>query len=91
MKEIVNKCKCGVFFTANEHRDYYQTVEERLEELSQRECPVEISEEIGRKMVETDTILELQFYPDTPIGFYVIYHYDYDELIKKAKEILKIQ
>jgi len=46
-----------------------------------------VSEEIRAKMIETDRILELHFYPNTPISFYNILHYDYDELIKQAKEI----
>jgi len=88
MKDIIAQCKCGVFLTVNEHRDYYETAEEALEKSKGHECPPEIEEEVRKEMIRRDTIIKLQFYPITPIGFYEIWHYDYDELIKKAKEIL---
>lgn len=89
MKEILVKCKCGVFFTANEHRDYYEKAEEWLiGQMQDQEDIDEISKEVWEEMIKRDNVLVLQFYPNTPIGFYKIFHYDYDELIKKAKEIL---
>lgn len=53
-----------------------------------RSCHKKIHKDIFEQMVKRDTVLCLQFYPITPIGFYRIYHYDYDELIKQAKYIL---
>jgi Holliday junction resolvase RusA-like endonuclease len=89
MKEILSKCKCGVFFTANEHRDYYESAEEWLvNQMPDQPDIDEIGKDVWDKMIETDTVYSLQFYPDTPIGSYKIYHYDYDELLKKAKDIL---
>lgn len=49
----------------------------------------ETGEDVIKKIIETDTIVELQFYPNSPIGFYKIYHYDVDKAIDKAIEILK--
>ena len=90
MKEILNKCKCGVFFTANEHKDYYEQPEEWLIEQMQNQSDIdEIGKDIWEEMIKRDNVLVLQFYPDTPIGFYRIFHYDYDKLLEKAKEILK--
>lgn len=89
MKEILQRCKCGVFFTANEHKDYYVEAEQWLIDACQNQEDVdEIGKNVWEEMIKRDNILTLQFYPNTPIGFYRIYHYDYDELIKKAKEIL---
>lgn len=89
MKQIIKKCKCGVFLRANEHKDYYQTVEQYLIEqiIDQAEID-EIGKDVWNKMIELDTIFILQFYPNTPVGFYKIFHYDYDKLIKKALDIL---
>lgn len=35
-------------------------------------------------MIETNTIVELQFYPDTPIGFYRVYYCDLDAALDEA-------
>lgn len=87
MKEIIKQCKCGVFLEVNEHRDYYEKPEQYL--INQRADEFEIPKDIWQGMVDKNIIMRLQFYPYTPIGFYVVWHYDYDELIKSAKEILK--
>jgi len=84
LKELLSKCKCGVYLTVNEHRNYYQSVAERLEEIACFEAPPDIPQEIRTKMIETDTIVQIQFYPDTPIGFYFIYHWDLDAALTKA-------
>lgn len=84
LKELLSRCKCGVFITVNEHRDYYLTVEQRLEELSCLECPPELTDEIRQKMIETNTIINVHFYPHTPIGSYDIYHYDIDLALDEA-------
>ena len=84
LKELLSRCKCGVFVVVNEHRDYYQSAEQRLEELSLFECPSVITDEVRAKMVELDTIIDVQFYPDTPISSYSIYHYDLDAALDEA-------
>ena len=39
-------------------------------------------------MIETDTIVVLQFYPDTPIGSYSIWHHDLDAALDAALSCL---
>ena len=89
LKELMSRCKCGVFLSVNEHRDYYQTAAARLEELAGYECPPEIEPEVRQKIIETDTIINLHFYPDTPIGFYSLYHYDLDAALDEALACLE--
>jgi hypothetical protein len=85
LKQLLDKCKCGVFLTVNEHRDYYETAEQRLaEHYGWMECPPEIAPEVRAKMIETNTIVDLQFYPDTPIGSYHILHHDLDAALDAA-------
>ncbi len=88
LKELLTRCKCGVFLIVNEHRDYYQTVEQRLEEVAGYECPTEIAPEVRAAMIATDTMIDLQFYPDTPIGSYRIVHYDLDAALDEALNCL---
>lgn len=89
LKELLSKCKCGVFVIVNQHRDYYKTAEEALGELECLECPPEISQEIRLKMIELNTVIDIQFYPDTPNGSYSIYHYDLDAALDEALECLQ--
>ena len=80
LKELIKKTKCSVTITVNNHRDYYETIEKYIN-LEKRK---EISSDIWEKMIESDTCIELQVYPETPIGFYVIYHYDIEKVIDMA-------
>ena len=93
MKKILEKCKCGVYLTVNSHKDTYDSVETYITDLFSFNEDDNINEDIGedvyKEMIKRDTIIELQFYPNTPVGFYKIYHYDLDMAIKEALEILK--
>jgi len=89
MKKIINKCKCSISLGINKHRDYYETAEQYVNNINGRNDREEIEDELKYRMIDTDTIYELQFYPDTPVGFYVVYGTSLDEVINKAKECLK--
>ena len=88
LKTLLAHCKCGVYLTVNEHRDYYDTPQQRLEELDTRECPPAISDEVRAGILRTGNIVELQFYPNTPVGFYVIVHHDLDEALRLALDCI---
>ena len=85
LNQLKNKCKCSVSLTINNHKDYYQSAQEYINELQDKQ---EIDQETIEKMIELDTIIELRFYPNTPVGFYSIYHYDLDTIINQALDIL---
>jgi len=80
LQDLIKKTKCSVSITVNNHRDYYETIEQYV----QPEEKQDISNDIWQKMIELDTCIELQFYPDTPVGFYKIYHYDIEKVIDIA-------
>ena len=88
LKELLRKCKCGVYLTVNEHRDSHMTVEESLKEHDESESPPDISFEVRAKMIETNTIIELQFYPRTPLSSYFVCHYDLDQALDEALSCL---
>lgn len=89
VKELLACCKCGVYLTVNEHRDAYETAEQTLADARRRECPPEIEPDVAARMIETDTIVRLQFYPDTPVGSYQIWHYDLDAALDMALDCLR--
>ncbi len=44
----------------------------------------EIEPEVRKAMIDKNIIIDLKFYPDTPIGSYSIYHYDLDMALDEA-------
>lgn len=84
LKKLLEHCKCGVFLVINEHRDYYETPAERLDWYASQECPPNISADVRAGILNSGTIVDLTFYPDTPIGSYQIVHHDLDEALTQA-------
>lgn len=86
LNELKDKCKASVTITINQHKDYLQTVQQYFDDLLRRK---EIDEEdlepnIVLKMIDTDTIIDIQFYPNTPVGFYRVFHYDLELAINEC-------
>ena len=67
---------------SSRYRDYYQTAEQAILEDIERDD--KLDEDIKAKMIELNTIIRIQFYPITPIGSYVVYHYDIDLALDMA-------
>lgn len=88
LKTLLGRCKCGVHITVNDHRDVYQTVESALEGLE--DMGYTVDDYVRVQMVERDTIVDLHFYPDTPIGFYKVLHYDLEMALDEALAILHL-
>ena len=88
-QQLLKKCKCSVSLTVNRHRDYYESAALCLERMASNECPPKIEEDIKKVMEETNTIVEIEFCPHTPIGSYSIYHYDVEKALDEALEILE--
>lgn len=90
LKKIIDRCKGRFLLETNLHKDNYQTVQEYLQELEfvNEDIFNEISKDVIKKMIENDSVLHIHFYPNTPVGFYCLYHYDLDKLIDEAYDIL---
>ena len=87
LKILIDECACSVALEINEHKDCYQSVEEYLDIMES--CKgFEINDDIKSIMIETNTIITLQFYPKTPVSFYSICHYDLDKALDEALEAL---
>ena len=80
LQDLIKKIKCSVSIDINNHRDYDETIEQHIEPEDRKD----ISNDVWAKMIELDTCVRLQVYPDTPIGFYVIHHYDVEMAIDIA-------
>lgn len=88
LNELIARCKYSVEVSANDHRDYYQSVETALEEFDICMQGVALEPEVRAKMIETDTIIAVQFYPETANSFYIVLHYDLDLALDEALECL---
>ena len=89
LQELVNKCKGSVSLEANAHRDCYETIEQYINgNPFNEDIWNETEPDVKQKIIETNTLIEIQFYPLTPIGFYRVYHYDVNEAINEALKIL---
>lgn len=88
LNQLFDRCKCGVYLSVNEHRNCYNTAAQALDEAKHYPCPPKIEPDVQAKMIETDTIVRLQFYPDTPVGSYEIWHYDLDIALDIALDCL---
>ena len=90
-KELVSMCRASVEIGVNNHRDYYLTVKEYIEEAAMldEELLNELDGDVYKKMIETNTIIEVHAYPNTPIGSYKLYHYDIDKAVELMIETIK--
>lgn len=89
LKKLIAYCKASISLSINEHRDAYECVEDYLRTSMQDDMTGEIKPDVLQKMIELDTCIELQFYPLTPIGFYMVYHFDVDEAINEAISLIE--
>lgn len=64
---------------------YYESVENHINE----EEKGDIEKEVFYEMVKRDTVVRVKAYPQTPISFFVVYHYDIDMAIDIALETVK--
>ena len=80
LKTLLARCKCGVYLTVNEHKDSYQSPADWLDDNEPDGLPADVRAGI----LESGVIVQLQFFPDTPVGSYRIVHHDLDEALRLA-------
>lgn len=73
--------KCGLFLQHNEHRDYYQSVSKWVEENDRFSWK---DEDSLQRAIQADEVWTLQWYPDTPIGFFAVAAPTLEELLAFA-------
>jgi len=84
LKELMSKAKCSISLTINRYKDYYDTIETGIKDIKEDEG--DIPDDIVEGMMRTGNIIEIRYYPRTPIGFVNIIHYDIDEAFKGLHE-----
>lgn len=87
IKDLVALCKCGVHLEYRSRANSYETLKEMIG-LTHHEKDFLSSEDL-QKCIDTDQYWDLQFYPETPIGFYHKTGSDVDVLLDWALDIMK--
>lgn len=83
--QLIQKCKCSVTVTVNQHRDYHESVQDHMNGLvEQNAADMEDFADVLPEMIARDTIIDVHFYPKTSVGYFNVYHYDLIEALKKA-------
>lgn len=85
LSELSRLCKCSVTIDINSHKDFYESVFENIEDPNREGIP----KGLMNKMIEMDSIVRIQAYPRTPVGFCVVYHYDVDMAIDEMLDGIK--
>lgn len=79
--------EASLHLTHNEHKAYYQTVQQRIDDGDFGYEPDNwVSEEQKQKAIATNECWTLQWYPDTPIGFYVQSAADLEVLLEAVNK-----
>ena len=74
--------KCGLYLEHNVHKDVYDSAKQWMEESGDNYAWAD--DESRERAVLTDEIWTLQWYPDTPVGFYAVAAPTLEELLKLA-------
>lgn len=84
MEEIFPKHEASLHLTHNQHKAYYETVESAIESGTYRDVKW-VSPEQRQKSIESDSVWEIQWYPNTPIGSHTLLACDLEMLLEMAR------
>lgn len=67
--------------SVNEHRAYYETLETYF---ARPEYEDDVSADVKAECIARDVLFEVQCYPQTPIGFYRVTHFDLEKAVDRT-------
>ena len=76
--------KCGLYLEHNSHKDVYESAKDWMD--GRFDLYEWKDDESKQRAIDTDSIWTLQWYPDTPVGFYAVAAPTLEELIAFASE-----
>lgn len=85
LEQIMKKCAAGFTLSVNPHRVSYESIEDYL---IHEDFDFTNNSKIFEQMLSHNTLVEVQAYPATPIGFYSVYHYDIRRAIEETYKLL---
>jgi len=80
LKELQRLCTNSITIMINDHKDVYDSAEKHMDQafMMDKGLREEIGEDVLSKIIATDTVIMVQAYPQSSVGFYHTYHYDLD-------------
>lgn len=92
LQELVNRCRASVSVEFNPHKANYASIEEYMWNYvyGSRSRPyIDRIEEIGleryNRLIAGDALVELQWYPDTPVAFCRVYGQTLEECLSQVE------
>lgn len=80
-EDMLPRHNASLLIYHNLHKDYYEDVDTYIRQLD-----VEPDEWVAKgeedRAIERDEIWEMQWYPDTPVGFFKVYAASFPALVK---------
>ena len=78
---------CSLSIEHNDHHNIYQPVAAWLTDMLETEDPALIDQQLCGEMIARDSVFWIQWYPETPIGFHRVFHWDLEQAINLAWEM----
>ncbi len=69
----------SLHITHNQHKDYYMSAQDYFNDYPHLN---DIDSDIRHRCIQQDSIWEIQWYPNTPISFYIVVAPTFEEAIK---------
>jgi len=88
VEKLVSLCKGSVSIRFNDNTTNYETVEECIR-TDFSGLYKGLDDDVAAEMFRRNRMVEVHFYPDTPVGFYHITHYDLEAAVDEALEVLE--
>ena len=86
--KLVSRCKNSVSIRVNTHKDYNEPVRDYIEKVyvlgheTLEDGIEEIGQDVYNKMIDKNTVVEIQAYTETSGGFLRVIHYDFIKALK---------
>jgi hypothetical protein len=77
--------KCGLHLTHNDYKDNYETINQVFAEDSQGYYS-DMTPEDKAECIRTDSLWTLHWYPDTPVGFFVVHGPTLERVLELANK-----
>ena len=90
LKKIIDRCNGYFLLQTNLHKSNCQTVQAYLQDLKDQDEYYfnKVSNDVINKMIENDSVIHIQLYPDANHISYTLFHYDLDNLIDIVYNVL---
>lgn len=80
----------SVDLECNVHRDYYETAEQVFAaDVGRSQVYEDMDPDVKAECIRRNTILHLHVYPDTPVGFYIMTHWDLEPLLRDMRKVIE--